>query len=230
MGLSNYIPSSRLSQAGVVANTADRPATPYEGQVLYQRDTNQLLVYDGSAWVMIADTDQPPGLQLVGSFAASGTNRALVCDNVFTSDFQNYRVVGKFRASANTNTGFFQMLNTSGAVINTNYFATAYGQDYAGGTAGFTTTQWVGEAQPIGWIPNSTIQYCSFSFDIYGPRIAGDATHWAGQHSGLSSSLSWLGGQILGARTAAAEERGIRFDNGSASNLTGVVRVYGYRD
>lgn len=180
--------------------------------------------------VLTANDMNAVGLWKVGTFTAAGTSRALVCDNVFTSDFANYRVVGKFRASANTNVGFFQMLNTSGAVINANYFATAYGQDYAGGTAGFTTTQWFGEASPIGWIPNSTIQYCAFSFDIFGPRIAGDATHWAGQHSSLSSGFSWLGGQILGARTVAAEERGIRFDNGGASNLTGVVRIYGYRN
>ena len=49
MGLSNYVPSSRISQAGVCTSTT-RPATPYEGQVVYETDTDLAYIYDGSAW------------------------------------------------------------------------------------------------------------------------------------------------------------------------------------
>lgn len=49
MGLSNYIPSSRLSQAGVCTSTT-RPASPYEGQMIYETDTDKVLVWNGSAW------------------------------------------------------------------------------------------------------------------------------------------------------------------------------------
>lgn len=50
MGLSNYIPSSRISQAGVIPNAAARPASPYAGQVIYQSDTDSILVWNGSGW------------------------------------------------------------------------------------------------------------------------------------------------------------------------------------
>lgn len=50
MGLSNYSPSSRLSQAGVCTSST-RPASPYEGQMIYETDTDRTLVWDGSAWV-----------------------------------------------------------------------------------------------------------------------------------------------------------------------------------
>lgn len=49
MGLSNYIPSSRLAQPGVCTSTT-RPASPFEGQVIYETDTDKVLVYNGSAW------------------------------------------------------------------------------------------------------------------------------------------------------------------------------------
>lgn len=49
MGLSNYIPSSRISQAGVCTSTT-RPASPYEGQMIYETDTDKVLVWNGSAW------------------------------------------------------------------------------------------------------------------------------------------------------------------------------------
>lgn len=50
MGLSNYIPSSRIAQSGVCTSST-RPATPYEGQMIYEIDTKRVVIYNGSAWV-----------------------------------------------------------------------------------------------------------------------------------------------------------------------------------
>jgi hypothetical protein len=50
MGISNTIPPSRLIQPGVVANTAARPASPFEGQAIYQTDTDEVLYYNGTSW------------------------------------------------------------------------------------------------------------------------------------------------------------------------------------
>lgn len=49
MGLSNYIPSSRIAQSGVCTSST-RPATPFEGQMIYETDTDKVLVWNGSAW------------------------------------------------------------------------------------------------------------------------------------------------------------------------------------
>jgi len=46
------LPSSRLIQPGVCTSTT-RPASPFEGQMIYETDTNLLLVYNGSAWVCL---------------------------------------------------------------------------------------------------------------------------------------------------------------------------------
>ena len=50
MGISNTIPPSRLIQPGVVANTAARPTSPFEGQAIYQTDTDEVLYYNGTSW------------------------------------------------------------------------------------------------------------------------------------------------------------------------------------
>lgn len=60
MGLSNYIPNSRLSQAGVCTSTT-RPASPYEGQMIYETDTDMLAIWNGSAWRYIAATTPTEG-------------------------------------------------------------------------------------------------------------------------------------------------------------------------
>ena len=41
-------------RTGVCLST-DRPQNPYNGQVVYETDTNRTLVWDNSAWVVVAD-------------------------------------------------------------------------------------------------------------------------------------------------------------------------------
>lgn len=37
-----------------VCTSSNRPATPFEGQVIYETDTDRTLVYNGTAWVLLA--------------------------------------------------------------------------------------------------------------------------------------------------------------------------------
>ena len=88
MGISNV--SSNL-RPGICTSTT-RPTTPYEGQVIYETDTNRVLVYDSAAWVMIADTDQPAGLQLIKTDTiTSGTSKEIT--SIFSSEFTSYQIV-----------------------------------------------------------------------------------------------------------------------------------------
>lgn len=52
MGITQQIGASSLIKPGVIDNTAARPASPFEGQVIYQKDTDQLLVWNSTAWVI----------------------------------------------------------------------------------------------------------------------------------------------------------------------------------
>jgi len=54
MGLSSSIPNS-LIQPGICTSST-RPTNPYEGQVIYETDTNRTLYYDNAAWLVIADS------------------------------------------------------------------------------------------------------------------------------------------------------------------------------
>lgn len=53
MGLTSSVPNSIL-QPGVCTSTT-RPAAPYQGQVVYETDTNKTLFYNGTAWVILND-------------------------------------------------------------------------------------------------------------------------------------------------------------------------------
>lgn len=54
MGLSSQLAPSAIAKPGVIANAAARPASPYDGQAVYQQDIDGLLIWNGSAWY-------PPG-------------------------------------------------------------------------------------------------------------------------------------------------------------------------
>ena len=49
MPLSSVLGAQSLVRPGVCTSST-RPASPFEGQVIYETDTDKVLVYDGSAW------------------------------------------------------------------------------------------------------------------------------------------------------------------------------------
>jgi hypothetical protein len=50
MGITQQIGASSIIKPGVIDNAAARPASPFEGQTIFQKDTDQLLIWDGTAW------------------------------------------------------------------------------------------------------------------------------------------------------------------------------------
>jgi hypothetical protein len=172
------------------------------------------------------------GLWKVGEFTASGTSRALVCDNIFTDDYDSYRVVFNLNATSNTNVCFFQWINSAGSTVTAGtYYSTLYGQDYAGAGTGFTTSLST-TSVPVGWLglASGTIDLTT-AMDIYNTRSSTRSVGANGLHTGISAGFSFLGGAFFtNLHASAAVMRGIRFDNTAGTNLTGKVRVYGYRN
>jgi hypothetical protein len=63
MGITQQIGASSIIKPGVCTSST-RPAAPYEGQMIYETDTKNSLVYNGSAWVCLTPksataTNQP---------------------------------------------------------------------------------------------------------------------------------------------------------------------------
>jgi hypothetical protein len=111
-----------------VCTSATRPTAPYEGQMIFETDTHRVLVWDNAAWVMIADTDQPPGLQLVASGTLSLTTTPTNVTGVFNNtDFKNYRLLLNCRARSVSNRFDIKY------IVGTTPTSSAY---YQGGVAG----------------------------------------------------------------------------------------------
>ena len=70
---------------GVVDNAAARPSSPFEGQAIYQKDTDEVLVYNGTAWYPNWNTAWGQvGLQTLTSIFTTSATHTTFQDNAMT--------------------------------------------------------------------------------------------------------------------------------------------------
>lgn len=102
MGITQQIGASSLIKPGVIDSATVRPASPYEGQVIFQKDTDQLLVWNGTAWVIPnAPAQNPDGLAFIATATVSGGSSISV-NNCFSSTYDNYLVIASLAGTNNT--------------------------------------------------------------------------------------------------------------------------------
>ena len=222
MPLSNYLPSSRISQAGVIPNAAARPASPYEGQMVYQTDDNSLYIYDGSNWVKMVSASQPPALTLIAKQTVTNTN--IDFTSIFTNEYDNYRVI--YNGSARQAGGQHQVglqLKSGSSVLSASG-SYRWGRQYysasAGGYSGNVSDVWI-------QMQDANTGQGFISFDIFSPLLE-QKTAASGQTvssegaTNLVFGINWVGENMNN-----NSYDGFRI--ASDSNMTATVSVYGYR-
>lgn len=234
MGISQAMGPDAL-RAGVVDDTAGRPASPFEGQLIFQKDTNQLLIWDGSAWVMIGDTDAPPALQRItdcGVSSAGGTaatasngvitvgtsNTSVTVTSAFGSGFDNYRVVYNGIETSATNALTLTLNGSTGSTYQDGGF-------YIGtGAAAITVESTVNRTSfRIGIVESGPVKIAGW-FDVFGPNISGRT--WVNGGSMTSGFFNWR----QGTDTNTASHTGFSLIPVLGNLTGGTIRVYGYRN
>jgi hypothetical protein len=208
------------------ATSSARPPAPWVGQTIYETNTNRLLVWNGSAWVIPNSPAQnPTGLEFIKSQSLSGTETQVT--NCFSATYSSYRVVFsnlKFSAidlmtlrmvtgtTPNTTSNYYhsrlEIRNGDGVITGAGINGSSY---FLPGIAGFTTSS------------GGTV-------DIYNPYddTAATAYNSTGIDTRTDGAAARFGGGFFNGTT--------RFDGLWISNLagsrtmTGTVRIYGYRD
>jgi hypothetical protein len=84
MGITQQLGASSLIRPGVIDNTAARPASPFEGQVIYQKDTDTVLIWNGTAWSPTSGVNKNV---LIGKLTrtTSATSVGGASTNIFTN-------------------------------------------------------------------------------------------------------------------------------------------------
>ena len=232
MPISNQIGASRLIQPGVVDSAATRPASPYEGQCIFQKDTDQLLVWNGTAWVIPnAPAQNPDGLELITTATCSSGGTAVggvttigsavtnvVIANAFSSIYDNYKIVISGMAASSAGNSCYLLL--SGSTGATYYWAGNY-QAYSSGTsvsigaANGSSGIWAGITGGI----------TSCVLDLINPYKT-SVTNMTNAYS----NNTWCG-LTAGQDNNTVSHTGFTFSHVGGPTMTGgTIRVYGYRN
>jgi hypothetical protein len=218
MPLTNYIPSSRVIQPGVCTSTT-RPASPYEGQCIFETDTDRLYVWNGSAWVIPnQNTQNPVGMELIVTRSFGGAT-GINIDGCFTSAYRNYHIVADYTTPSST-TVIYE-LRASGTT-NTGANVQSLQEYMVWGSTSYYANQ----------LTNQTYSYFGYSnadgggttMNLYGPSLA--KYTYASSDNPLADyrSTSWA------KHSVNTQYDGIRISSfGGTAAITGSVSVYGIR-
>ncbi len=209
-----------------VCTSSTRPTAPYEGQMIFETDTDRMYVWNGSAWVIPNQTTQnPTGLELITSATFSGTTNNV--PYIFSSTYDNYRVVINNMTIGAAGYFSFRMLNGTTAFGSAQYYSAARGFDSnanardlnaAGASIGYVQTYFTAAQTNAGSVVMDivnpfatkvtffTMQSSNFTYGGYTSHNGSVAVDNLTSYDGLQF-LQHLGGTTVG----------------------GTVRVYGYR-
>lgn len=228
MGITQQIGASSLIKPGVIDNTAARPASPFEGQMIYQKDTDAVLVWNGSAWVIPNSPAQnPQGLELISSTSFTAVTSVTV-SNVFSALYDNYHIsFNLFSSSTGATYASFQLCS-SGTPTTTSYYSKSMWYDIANvSTFAYVNSDGRGDGMSLGPIGFSSAGEGSYDVDVHYPFVSRN-TRMSGHGSGLYAGAYFTGVTTAGLQTGTASFDGIKLLP-TASTITGTMAIYGFR-
>ena len=228
MGITQQIGASSIIKPGVIDNTAARPASPYEGQVIFQKDMDQLLVWNGTAWVIPNSPAQNPGgleLVTVQSFTSASSASPVDVSNCFTSTYDNYRVLLTYTGTASEFMSF--QFRNSGGVVNSSFYRSQVTRSY-GTTVDATSVYNSSAFGNFGYSYGTNSNYSTTSCDIVSPNLntpTAATMNFYCDNAGSSVNFVMNGGFMY---AVSGVMTGFRIFP-TSGNITGSVSVYGYR-
>jgi hypothetical protein len=222
MPISSFSAPSAIAKPGVVANAAARPASPYDGQVIYQQDTDQAYVWNGSAWVLLSTgTANPPGLELVKTQTIGTAVSSVAVSSAFSADHDAYKIV----ISGGTGSAPMDLqLSLTGS--STGYYSGLMYVPY--GSVGVVNAQGVGSANAASWVfaGNGGTSTLGMNVDLNGPYLA-KVTGMSGGDVvvNTSGSVAFTNGY----HNVATSYTGFTVTASTGTMTGGTITVYGYR-
>jgi hypothetical protein len=92
MPFSSVLGASTVIKPGVCTSST-RPASPFDGQVIYETDTDRTLVYNGTGWVFLSTSRaNPVGIDLIKTQTIGSAVSSVTVTNAFNSTYDNYKI------------------------------------------------------------------------------------------------------------------------------------------
>jgi hypothetical protein len=212
---------------GVVDSTATRPSSPFEGQVIFQKDTDQLLVWNGTAWVIPNSPAQNPGgLELITTGALSGTSTNF--QGCFSSTYENYRIEASKINMVNGGFFSYRFLNSTTVYTDGYYHSVMTNRDStnASGSDVLAAASYGGLGYNFGATTDGGF---SMSIDLFNPFGTGRSFYTGASSSYYSATPLFATSTLGGGINITNSFDGIQFFNANGNTIAGNVSIYGYR-
>lgn len=213
MGISN---SASGFRPGVCTSTT-RPTAPFNGQVIYETDTKQTLVWQGTAWVMLTDADSPPGLELVKTQTIGTSVSSVTVSDVFSATYDNYRIIFSGGTCSSSASATIQLSGSTGSTYQMLGYYGAYGTATLTGYSPGVATSWT-DALRVDSTRYSAV------IELYGPYLAAATSGWT-QTQAIGDVYNFAL-----KNTSTVQSTGFTFSPNVGTLTGGTIRVYGYRN
>jgi len=213
MPFSSVIGASSVIRPGVCTSTT-RPTVPYEGQLIYETDTDRVAAYNGSAW----DYTHSSGLVLISSTTIGNAVSSVTVSDAFSSTYDNYRIIVSGGAGSTAGGLGIQMGATT-----TGYYYAVLRITYAGvatNTFGANLANW----RDVGGFNTGGL---GLSADIIAPNLAKNTFYFSNQVGNETFSVAGAGGGYL-ANTTQYTAFSLITSTGTITG--GTIKVYGYKN
>ena len=242
MGITQQIGASSLIKPGVIDSAAARPASPYEGQVIYETDTDLTYVWSGSAWISPSFVSTALTGTPTAPTAAVGNNTTQLATtafanaagglvfisktivtaggtftNAFSSTYDHYKIIADVTCSINGQGMYFRGQGSAGNTHNGNTLYT---------TIGSTTplVEQMSSYTTYAFMPGYTGTRLNMEIDFYNPYSATIPTRMKSTFVGDTYS-----GSAYGRDTYAASSTSFYFTPIVGEFTGGTITVYGYK-
>jgi len=209
--------------ATVIDSVADLPAASadLEGVMVFQRDSNELKICDGSSWVSMLNTDNPGALQLIAtnSFSSASSTQFL---NKFSSTYTNYRVLLNATDGSTSTSMMLRFLASNNTPLSGGY----YGGGYKVSWTGSGSPDWQNNASSGFVGQGGTSPALLASLDILNPFVPSNTGY--NVFSTTNGNVIY-GSYYSGFHNNASAVYGVEFYP-STGTITGTASLYGYRN
>jgi hypothetical protein len=193
-----------------VCTSSTLPASPFDGQVIFETNTENLKAYNGSAWVT------QNGLQLIKSQTIGTTVASVTVTDAFSATYDNYFItVNSGVASTDIE------LQLQLGATTTGY----YGAANRGNWAGTASTDGDSNTANFNAIGRGSTNALSFSVTVQSPNLA-KVTIVSGAWT--QANTGGLGGNYNGFLNDTTAYTAFTLVASSGTITGGTIRVYGY--
>ena len=213
MAISNN--STRLRPG--VCTSSTRPTAPYEGQMIYETDTDLTYVWGGSAWQQISGGTAVgnSGLVFVKSQTVGTGVSSVSVSDAFSATYDNYKIVYT-GGTGSTTTSIRMALGSA----NTEYYMML---TFVAWTSSAYTFLGVNNGAHWTTVGSMDANQTAVNLDVLNP-FASKYTMFSGMYV-----RSDLGGPIFGVQKSTSSFTAFTLTPDSGTLTGGLVTVYGYR-